>query len=304
MNRRSRNSRKYSHDPSRFLDSNAPLRYHFSYTGNRSITVNIVELIAKDLELIRERRPLIHSITNLVVMNETANAILCLGALPIMAHAKEEVEEMVGVAGALVLNIGTLEPDWVDAMELAGRRANELGIPVILDPVGAGATRLRTESSRRLIENVKISIVRGNAAEVSTLAGLKAEIRGVESIGSEMNEDVAKEFAASIGCTVAITGAVDIVSDGKRSAKIANGDVMLSRVVGTGCISNTIVASFAAVDSDPFTAAVGGLVAIGIAGELAAEIAPEKPGTFHVELYNALYALTPDQIRSRATVEC
>lgn len=266
--------------------------------------MNIVELIAKDLELIRERRPLIHSITNLVVMNETANAILCLGALPIMAHAKEEVEEMVGVAGALVLNIGTLEPDWVDAMELAGRRANELGIPVILDPVGAGATRLRTESSRRLIENVKISIVRGNAAEVSTLAGLKAEIRGVESIGSEMNEDVAKEFAASIGCTVAITGAVDIVSDGKRSAKIANGDVMLSRVVGTGCISNTIVASFAAVDSDPFTAAVGGLVAIGIAGELAAEIAPEKPGTFHVELYNALYALTPDQIRSRATVEC
>jgi hydroxyethylthiazole kinase len=236
-------------------------------------------------------------------MNETANAILCLGALPIMAHAKEEVAEMVGIANALVLNIGTLEPEWVDAMEIAGRRANELGIPVILDPVGAGTTRLRIDSSRRLLEKVKVSIVRGNAAEVSILAGLSAEIRGVESISSEMTAEAAVTFAKTIGCTVAITGAVDVVSDGTRCARIANGHVMMSKVVGTGCISNVIVASFAAVQPDAFLAGVEGLTAFGIAGEMAAEAAPEKPGSFHVEMYNALYALDDAAIRARARVD-
>ncbi|MGB9588347.1 MAG: hydroxyethylthiazole kinase, partial [Armatimonadota bacterium] len=146
--------------------------------------MDIISKICDDLATLRANKPLIHSITNFVVMNETANAILCLGALPVMAHAREEVEQMVSMAGALVLNIGTLEPDWVDAMESAGRQANERGIPVILDPVGAGATRLRTESSKRLLENLKISIVRGNAAEISAIIGMASEIRGVESIGT------------------------------------------------------------------------------------------------------------------------
>jgi hydroxyethylthiazole kinase len=266
--------------------------------------MNLPDIIANDLEAIRSRKPLIHSITNLVVMNETANAILCLGALPIMAHAKEEVEEMVCVAGALVLNIGTLEPDWIDAMDLAGKRANERDIPVILDPVGAGATRFRTESCKRLMDNVRISIVRGNAAEVATLAGLTAEIRGVESISSSDGaEKIAKEFAAKTGITAAITGPVDVVCDGKRTALISNGDAMMGKVVGTGCISNTIVASFAAVNGDPFQAAVGGLTTFGIAGEMAAKAAPDKPGTFHVELYNALYAVKPEDIHANAKVE-
>ena len=266
--------------------------------------MDIIQSICDDLSAIRERRPLIHSITNLVVMNETANATLCIGALPIMSHAVEEVEEMVGVAGALVLNIGTLTPGWIDAMELAGKRANKLGIPVILDPVGAGATRLRTESAKRLLDEVKVSIVRGNAAEVAALAGISAEIRGVESISSGNTTDfVAREFALTFGCTVAITGVVDVVSDGKRTARISNGHVMLSKVVGTGCISNVIVASFAAVEKDPFIAAVGGLVSLGIAGEIAAQDNPDKPGTFHMELYNELYALEPDDICSLAKVE-
>jgi hydroxyethylthiazole kinase len=214
------------------------------------------------------------------------------------------VEEMVGVAGALVLNIGTLTPEWIAAMELAGKRANHLGIPVILDPVGAGATRLRTDSSRRLLENVRISIVRGNAAEVATLAGLASEIRGVESISaSNSAEEVAKQFASTYGCTVAITGVVDVVSQGTRTAKISNGDVMLSKVVGTGCMSNVIIASFAAVDSDPFTAAVGGLVAFGMAGEMAAGISGDRPGTFHAELYNALYQLSEDAMLTGAKVD-
>lgn len=267
--------------------------------------MDIVSRICDDLATLRANKPLIHSITNYVVMNETANAILCLGALPVMAHAREEVEEMVSMAGALVLNIGTLEPDWVDAMESAGRKANERGIPVILDPVGVGATRLRTESSKRLLDNVKVSIVRGNAAEIASIMGIASEIRGVESIGtSEIAESIAERFTSTFGCTVAITGAVDVVSDGCRTAKISNGHPMLGKVVGTGCMSDVIVASFAAVQSDSFTAAVGGLVAFGIAGELAAEVAGDKPGTFHVELYNSLYALDAGTIRARARIGC
>lgn len=265
--------------------------------------MDIVRTIANDLNTIREKRPLVHSITNYVVMNETANATLCIGALPIMAHACEEVEEMVGIASALVLNIGTLEPAWIDAMELAGKRANERGIPVVLDPVGAGATKLRTESSKRLLGNVKISIVRGNAGEVATLAGIDAEVRGVESIGAEATADeIARRFASTYGCTVAITGPVDAVSDGKRNAAIANGDVMLSRVVGTGCMSNVIVAAFAAVQPDAFAAAVGGLVAFGAAGELAADISGNRPGTFAVELLNGLYEIDSAAIEALAKV--
>lgn len=265
--------------------------------------MDLLQKICQSLNDIREKKPLVHSITNYVVMNETANALLCLGALPIMAHAREEVEEMVGIAGALVLNIGTLSPEWIDAMELAGKRANQLGVPVILDPVGAGATKLRTESSKRLLENVKVSIVRGNAGEVASLIGVSSEVRGVESISaSAPKEEIAERFASEFGCTVAITGPVDIVSDGKRTALISNGDAMLAKVVGTGCMSNVIVASFAAVDDDPFTAAVSGLITFGIAGELAANESGGKPGTFHTEMYNALHAVTVEDISSRGKV--
>ncbi len=265
--------------------------------------MNIVETIAQDLASIRDRKPLVHSITNYVVMNETANATLCIGALPIMAHACEEVEEMVGIANALVLNIGTLEPSWIDAMELAGKRANELGKPIILDPVGAGATKLRTESSKRLLENVRISIVRGNSGEVATLAGINAEVRGVESISADAGAvEIAKQFAKTYGCTVAITGKVDVISDGTNVAEVRNGDIMLSRVVGTGCMSNVVVAAFAAVQNDSFKAAVGGLVAFGAAGELAAKLSGNRPGTFAVELLNSLFALDPAKIQSLANV--
>lgn len=266
--------------------------------------MQLLDKTCASLEAIRAKKPLVHSITNYVVMNETANAILCLGALPIMSHAKEEVEEMVGIINALVLNIGTLSPDWVDAMELAGRRANELGVPVILDPVGAGATRLRTDSSKRLLDNVRVSILRGNAGEVAALAGISSEVRGVESISaSAPAEVIAKTFAADHGCTVAITGPVDVVSDGERTARISNGDAMLGRVVGTGCMSNVIIASFAAVDQDPFSAAIGGLVTFGIAGQLAAAQSGPRPGTFHTELYNALDAVSVDDIAKYGRIE-
>lgn len=266
--------------------------------------MDIIQSICNGLISIREKRPLVHSITNFVVMNETANATLCIGALPIMAHASEEVEEMVSMANALVLNIGTLAPDWVDAMELAGKRANEKGIPVILDPVGAGATKLRTDASKRLLDNVKVSIIRGNTAEIATLAGWSAEIRGVESISTDgMTAESLKQFASDIGCTVAATGPIDLVSDGKQCASIRNGDTMLSKVVGTGCMSNVIVGAFASVEPDPFIAAIGGLVCFEVAGEIAAHDNIDKPGTFHMELYNELYTLEPSDVCSLAKID-
>jgi hydroxyethylthiazole kinase len=254
------------------------------------------------LRTLRERKPLVHQITNYVVMNETANATLALGALPVMAHAREEVEEMVALAGALVLNIGTLSPAWVEAMILAGLRANELGVPVVLDPVGAGATRYRTETAKRILDEVKVAVLRGNAGEVATLAGVEAEVRGVESIlaGGDMRE-LAREAARAYGLVASVTGAVDHVSDGDTVAVIANGDPLLAAITGTGCMSSAMTGCFLAVAETPFAGAVEALVALGVAGEDAAREA-KGPGSFHVALYDALSALDPDTLDRRAKV--
>jgi len=257
-----------------------------------------------DLAAIRERKPLVHQITNYVVMNETANATLALGALPVMAHALEEVEEMASVAGALVLNIGTLSAPWIDAMLLAAKAANAAGVPVVLDPVGAGATRLRTETAKRILEEVQVAVVRGNAAEVATLAGREAEIRGVESIGStDSGAELARAAAEALGCVASVTGTVDHVSDGERAIAVANGDALMGTVTGTGCMSTAITGCFLAVAPDrPLEAAAEALVAFGVAGEDAA-VGARGPGSFHVALYDALYGLDPGTLGSRAKVE-
>jgi hydroxyethylthiazole kinase len=256
------------------------------------------------LRRLRETKPLVHQITNYVVMNETANATLALGALPVMAHAVEEVEEMASAAGALVLNIGTLSAHWIEAMLLAAKAANRVGVPVVLDPVGAGATRLRTETARRILEEAEISVVRGNAAEVATLAGRQAEIRGVESLGaSEPGAELAKAAAGELRCVVAVTGPVDHVSDGERVIAVANGHELLGTVTGTGCMSTAMTGCFLAVASDrPLEAAAEALVAFGVAGEDAA-VGVKGPGSFHVALYDALYNLDPATIDSRARIE-
>ena len=255
----------------------------------------------ESLRLLRERKPLVHQITNYVVMNETANATLALGALPVMAHAREEVEEMVRIAGALVLNIGTLSPPWVEAMLLAGRAANDAGVPVVLDPVGAGATSYRTETARRILDEVDVSVLRGNAGEVATLVGVDAEVRGVESIstGTDAGE-LAREAARRLGVVASVTGPVDHVSDGERVTQIANGDPLLGQVTGTGCMSTALTGCFLAV-AEPFDAAVAALVAFGAAGEDAAREA-KGPGSFHVALYDALAALDPATLDGRARV--
>jgi hydroxyethylthiazole kinase len=257
-----------------------------------------------DLRTLRERKPLVHQITNYVVMNETANATLALGALPVMAHAHEEVEELASVAGALVLNIGTLSEYWIESMLLAAQAANQAGVPVVLDPVGAGATRLRTETAKRILAEREIAVVRGNAAEVATLAGREAEIRGVESIGaSDSGTELAQAAARALGCVAAVTGPVDHVSDGERSLAISNGHELLGTVSGTGCMATAVTGSFLAVASErPLEGAAQALVAFGVAGEDAARDA-KGPGTFHAGLYDALYNLDPETLDRRARVE-
>lgn len=262
-------------------------------------TSELAALVADRLAAIRSRKPLLHHITNLVVMNETANATLAIGALPVMAHATEEVAEMVGAAGALVLNIGTLTPETVESMLVAGKRANELGVPVVFDPVGAGATRLRTDSAHRILRDVKVAIVRGNAGEVGVLAGAGGEVKGVESLGVKGDvAEIGRALARRYGATAAITGKRDVITDGRRTAYVDNGHVMLTAITGTGCTATTIVAAFAAVEPDPVLAATAGLVAFGIAGEVAAERSA-GPGTFQAALFDALYALDRETIVRR-----
>ena len=252
---------------------------------------------------IRRERPLVHNITNFVVMNETANIILCAGGLPVMAHAKEEVAEMASQSSALVLNIGTLTSEIVESMMLAGRAANKKGLPVVLDPVGAGATKYRTESAGKLLKEINVSVVRGNAAEISILAGGKARIAGVESVEGETD---AKATAVKLACrlqnVVAVTGAVDLVTDGNRIAWVHNGDPIMARVTGTGCMASAIMGAFLAAHDDAWEAAAAALGVFGLAGEIAASDAP-GPGTFHVNLYDALAGLTPEIISSRVNID-
>ena len=252
------------------------------------------------LRKLRARRPLVHQITNYVVMNETANATLALGALPVMAHAREEVEEMAANAGALVLNIGTLSEHWIEAMLLAGRAAKG---PIVLDPVGAGATRYRTETAKRLLADLDVAVVRGNAAEIATLAGHAAEIRGVESISTgSTTAEVVRDAARTLGTIVSVTGPTDHVSDGERVVAVSNGHELMGTVSGTGCMSTAVTGSFlAAKPKEPFESAAEALAAFGVAGEDAARTA-QGPGTYHAGLYDALYNLDPDTLDGRAKV--
>lgn len=255
----------------------------------------------ESLRRLREAKPLIHQITNYVVMNETANATLALGALPVMAHAREEVGEMAAIAGALVLNIGTLSPHWVEAMILAGRVANQRGTPVVLDPVGAGATTYRTETAKRILDEVRVTVLRGNAGEIATLVGIEAEVRGVESIDAGVDAaELARRAGKTLGLVASVTGPVDHVSDGERVVAVANGHPLLATITGTGCMSSAITGCFLAVRADePLDAAAEALVAFGVAGEDAA-VDAKGPGSFHVNLYDGLAALDPATLDGRA----
>jgi hydroxyethylthiazole kinase len=259
--------------------------------------LDLPALTAQSLARIRERTPLIHNITNFVVMNETANVLLALGASPVMAHAIEEVREMVAYAGALVLNIGTLEESWIEAMLAAGAEANARGIPVVLDPVGAGATKLRTTTTERIRSVVHVAVVRGNAAELATIAGMEAKVRGVDSVAGGDPVSAARLAAARFGGTAVVSGVVDYVADATRVAEVHNGHPLMGRITGSGCMATAIVGAFAAVERDPFLAATEAMIVFGIAGELAAERSA-GPGTFRAQLMDAVSALDEATIRA------
>jgi len=265
-------------------------------------TKSLGALAAEFLDRIHQRHPLIHHMTNWVVMNDTANATLALGALPVMSHAKEEVAEMVGAAGALVLNPGTLYPDLVDAMIIAGTRANELGIPIVYDPVGVGATKYRNDTADLIMKELHCAVVRGNSGEVGALAGAGGEVKGVESVqGVADPAGVARMLASRRATVVAITGKRDIISDGTRVLGVDNGHELLKTVTGTGCMATTVIAIFCAVESDKLLATASALAVYGLAAQNAARGA-RGPGSFRTALLDCLYNLTPAEVMRGARI--
>ncbi len=261
--------------------------------------VDLGAVTADALVEIRARRPLIHQITNYVSMNNTANVTLHIGASPVMAHAIGEVREMVRHAGALVLNIGTLDPAWIESMLAAGREANERGIPVVLDPVGVGATALRTDAVEAILAAVRVDVVRGNAAELSAIAGLAAEIRGVDAISADAPSTAAAIVARRTGGAAVASGAIDHVADTTRAARVENGHPLMGAITGSGCMATALIGAFRSVQPDPFLAATAAMIAFGVAGEIAAERSA-GPGTFRQNLMDAVYGLGDEVIRARA----
>jgi hydroxyethylthiazole kinase len=257
---------------------------------------------AANLARLREARPLVHNITNFVVMNFTANILLAAGASPVMAHAENEVEEMVGFARALVLNIGTLTDDWVDVMVKAGKKATSLGVPIILDPVGAGATALRTNAAKRILAETKVTAVRGNASEILALAGSQANTKGVDAADSvDQATDQAIRMARELAVPVAITGPQDLITDGSRVIRVNNGHTLMGAVTGTGCGATAVIAAFCGVDPDPVTAAATALAYYGLAGEWAAA-SSDGPGTFVPRFLDSLYNLTPTDLETHVRI--
>lgn len=262
------------------------------------------ENVIRDLRKLRENAPLVHNITNYVVMNSTANALLSIGASPVMAHAIEEVEEMASIASAVVLNIGTLSEKWIEAMFKAGKKAKEKGIPVLLDPVGAGATTLRTETAKKIIDDVQPDIVRGNASEILALLKADAKTKGVDSNASSDDAvEIAKELANTKKCVVSISGKTDYVTDGKQVVAILNGDVMMSRITGMGCTATALTGAFAGVKKNFMEAATNAMIIMGIAGEMARINDGDAPGTFQVKFLDALYQIDEEDIENKSRIE-
>lgn len=258
-------------------------------------TISNAEL-SSAIASIRAKSPLVHNITNFVVMNNSANALLSIGASPVMAHWKDEMEEMTGIAGALVINIGTLDSNWIEGMEAAGKAAARRGIPVILDPVGAGATSQRTAAALELIESCHPTIIRGNASEIMALVDAGVKSKGVDSIASSDDAlGAAKRLASETGSIVVISGAIDYITNGSDVYTVEGGDPIMTSVTGMGCTASALVGAFAAVVSDPMTAATAAMAVMSLVGERAAAVSKGN-GSMQVNFLDELYRLTPESI--------
>ena len=267
-----------------------------------------------EFENVRTKCPLIHNITNYVTVNDCANMVLACGASPIMADDAAEVEDITTICGGLNINIGTLNSRTITSMLLAGKKANQLGHPVVLDPVGAGASRLRTDTAYRLLKDVKFTVIRGNISEIKTLASGAGTTKGVDAdVADKVTEEnlgsavaFAKKFAAETGSVIAITGAIDIVADAHTAYCIRNGHPMMSSITGTGCQLSALTAAFITANPDhPLEAAAAAVCAMGLAGEIAHKRLSPMDGnsTYRNYIIDAIYNMTPEQLEEGANYE-
>lgn len=257
------------------------------------------------------KKPLIHHITNYVTANDSANTVLAFGGSPVMADEPEEVEEMTSMASALVLNMGTLNKRSIKAMFLAGKKANEQGIPVVLDPVGAGATTLRNETARELLKQINFSFIRGNASEILAIAGMESNTKGVDSEEKEVSDmqEIAGFLSDKYGTTIGVTGKVDLVMGENKIFELSNGSAELVKVTGTGCMTTSLIALYLGAGNKPVESGILGISIMAIAGELAAENpSQEMPFTsFPLRLKDYLsdfsVSLVPEKIKLREVAE-
>jgi hydroxyethylthiazole kinase len=262
-----------------------------------------IQALAETLALLRKRAPVVHAITNWVTAGDVANALHAAGARPVMAFAPEEVREIVAASDALVLNLGTPEPSRVEAMLLAGRHANTLGHPIVFDPVGVGGSRFRMEAARRFLSEIRVTIIRGNQAEIGALSGMGGQLRGIDAAAGPLDlSSAACALSRKTGAVVAVTGSRDLIVQDERIVLVENGHPIMAKVTGTGCILSAILGAFAAVETDPLIAAVGAIVFFGVAGEKAAARA-KGPGTFRPALLDVLAELSPEDLMANARVK-
>ncbi|GAB6098759.1 hydroxyethylthiazole kinase [Halanaerocella petrolearia] len=251
---------------------------------------------------IKAEKPLVHHITNNVTVNDCANITLYWGGLPIMAYAQQEVEQMVTAASALVINIGTLNHKQIDAMLQAGKKANQLKIPVILDPVGVGATDLRTEAALEILNKVDIAVIKGNEGEITVLAGGQAKLKGVESVGTcEDITDSAQKLARVQDTVVVVSGADDIVTDGQEVYKITNGHPLMGQVVGTGCMLGSTLGVFCGVNNNYLNASLQAVAAYGIAGEKASQ-ETSRPASYKVSFLDNISEISDQYLKAKQEV--
>lgn len=267
----------------------------------------ILDKVGNLLENIKKKKPLVHSITNYVTAKDCANIILAIGGSPTMADFSKEVEAITAISSALVLNMGIINDDMVEAMIIAGKKANECGIPVIYDPVGAGVAPYRNSTAQRILKEIKIDIIRGNISEIKFISGISSITKGVDASEIDMNmtnEDkvtVAKNLAQKLNCTVAITGVQDIISDGKRSVVLSNGSKMLANVTGTGCMTSALCGVYAGSGEDYFIAAISAVLSMCISGEISEQKNKNIGlGSFHVGIIDAISNLTSERIKYKA----
>ncbi|MBO8128499.1 MAG: hydroxyethylthiazole kinase [Peptococcaceae bacterium] len=255
------------------------------------------------MENVRRKKPLIHCITNVVVTNFTANGLLAIGASPVMAYAKEEVKDMVRMADALLLNIGTPDQMLVEAMILAGKAANKAGVPVVFDPVGAGATPYRTGISKRILDEVNITVLRGNSGEIASLLGETADVRGVDGTTALDPAALAQKAARAFSTVAAVTGEVDVVSDGNRIKMVQNGHPWMAKVVGTGCLLGAVISAFVAVGDNVINDAANALATYGVVGEIAYESSSAKGiGSFQEAFLNGLSTVSDADVKKMAKI--